>query len=138
MNCNKLHIPINSLPYWPILLVLLLIIVTDALAQKQPSLQQLEQGKLLAKKCIDCHGSNKTALADPLRGIRKIRTANYIYSLLKSPMQFADENKTAKKVFAKRGLQMPPFPDLSKAQIKLILDYLDSLPSVNAKNKITN
>lgn len=45
-------------------------------------------------------------------------------------MVFADENKTAKKAFAKRGLQMPPFPDLSKADIKAILDYFDSLPAI--------
>jgi mono/diheme cytochrome c family protein len=98
-------------------------------AQKRPTAQQLAQGKLLAKKCIDCHGSNKAALADPLQGIRKIRSNNYIYSLMQNPMRFADENKTAKKVFAKRGLQMPPFPDLSKADIKAILDYFDSLPA---------
>ena len=84
---------------------------------------------MLAKNCIKCHGANKAALADPLQGIRKKRAANYIYSLMKNPMGFADENKTAKKVFAKRGLQMPPFPDLSKADIKAILDYFDSLPN---------
>jgi mono/diheme cytochrome c family protein len=99
-------------------------------AQKQTT--QQPNGKLLAKNCIDCHGTSKTALADPLQGIRKIRTASYIYSLMKNPMRFADENKTAKKVFAKKGLQMPPFPDLSEADIKAILDYFDSLP--NQKN----
>ena len=88
---------------------------------------------MLAKKCIDCHGTATAVLADPLRGIRKIRTANYIYNLMKNPMRFADENKTAKKVFAKRGLQMPPFPDLTKAEIKAILDYFDSIPN-NQKN----
>ena len=99
-------------------------------AQKRPTTQQLEKGKALAKSCIDCHASPGATLADPLRGIRKIRTSNYIYSLLKNPMVFADENKTAKKAFAKRGLQMPPFPDLSKADIKAILDYFDSLPAI--------
>lgn len=99
-------------------------------AQKQPA--QTERGKILAKKCIACHGTNKAVLADPLQGIRKIRTANYIYSLMKNPMRFADENKTAKKVFAKRGLQMPPFPELSKDDIKAILDYFDSF-SVETK-----
>ena len=98
-------------------------------AQKQPTQQQLANGKALAKNCIDCHGTNKAVLADPLQGIRKIRTTNYIYALMKNPMRFADENKTAKKIFAKRGLQMPPFPDLSKADIKAILDYFDSLPA---------
>jgi cytochrome c553 len=98
-------------------------------AQKRPTIIQIEKGKTLAKKCMDCHNDTATALADPLRGIRKIRTANYIYSLLKNPMQFAGENKIAKKAFAKRGLQMPPFPDLSKADIKAILDYFDSIPA---------
>jgi cytochrome c553 len=106
-----------------------LLISTIMYAQKQPTTQQLANGKLLAKKCIDCHGTNKAVLADPLQGIRKIRSANYIYSLMQNPMRFADENKTAKKAFAKRGLQMPPFPDLSKADIKAILDYFDSLPA---------
>jgi mono/diheme cytochrome c family protein len=101
-------------------------------AQKRAAPQQPSDGKLLAKKCIDCHGTNKALLADPLQGIRKKRTASYIYSLMQNPMRFADENKTAKKVFAKRGLQMPPFADLSKADIKAILDYFDSLP--NTKN----
>lgn len=102
-----------------------LMISTGIPAQKQPT--QNERGKLLAKQCIDCHVSPAAALADPLKGIRKIRSADYIYSLMKNPMRFADENKTAKKVFAKRGLQMPPFPNLTKADIKLILDYFDSL-----------
>jgi len=104
-------------------------------AQKKPTVQQLEQGKLLAKNCIDCHASPGATLADPLRGIRKIRTADYIYSLLKNPMRFADENNIAKKAFAKRGLQMPPFPDLSKTEIKKILDYFDSLATDKKNNK---
>jgi hypothetical protein len=48
-------------------------------------------------------------------------------------MVFADKNKTAKKAFAKRGLQMPPFPELGKADIKAILDYFDILPIVQKK-----
>ena len=109
---------------------MLFCLLTSAIvyAQKQPTAQQLANGKALAKNCIDCHSTNKAVLADPLQGIRKIRTANYIYNLMKNPMRFAGENKTAKKVFAKRGLQMPAFPDLSKADIKAILDYFDSLP----------
>jgi mono/diheme cytochrome c family protein len=108
-------------------LPLYLLMCIFAQAQKRPTAQQLTQGKLLAKNCIDCHNNGKVALADPLQGIRKIRTANYIYSIVQNPMRFADENKTAKKVFAKKGLQMPPFPDLSKADIKAILDYFDSI-----------
>lgn len=102
-------------------------------AQKKPTAQQLATGKALAKSCIDCHGTNNAVLADPLRGIRKVRTADYIYNLMKNPMRYADENKMAKKVFAKRGLQMPPFPNLSKKDIKAILDYFDSMPG-NKKN----
>ncbi len=99
-----------------------------AAAQKQPL--QTERGKILAKKCIDCHGTDKAVLADPLKGIRKIRTADYIYNLMKNPMRFADENRTAKKAFAKRGLQMPPFPELTKEDIKAILDYYDSFSTI--------
>lgn len=117
-----------------------LFIFVIVYAQKQSTPKQLANGKVLAKNCIDCHGTNKAVLTDPLHGIRKIRTADYIYNLMKNPMRFADENKTAKKVFAKRGLQMPPFPDLSKADIKAILDYFDSLPfdKDNQKNKKLN
>lgn len=106
-----------------------LLISLIVYAQRQSTPQEPANGKLLAKKCIDCHGTNKAALADPLQGIRKKRTASYIYSLMQNPMRFADENKTAKKVFAKRGLQMPPFAELSKADIKAILDYFDKLPN---------
>jgi cytochrome c553 len=98
-------------------------------AQQKPAAAQPEKGKALAKPCMDCHASPGAALADPLKGIRKIKTAAYIYSLIKNPMVFADENKTAKKAFAKRGLQMPPFPNLSKEDIKAILDYFDSIPT---------
>jgi cytochrome c553 len=107
------------------LFILFGAISMNAATQKQ--IVQIDKGKILAKKCIDCHGTNKAVLADPLQGIRKKRTADYIYSLMKNPMRFADENKTAKKAFAKRGLQMPPFPELSKDDIKAILDYFDSL-----------
>lgn len=97
-------------------------------AYAQNKNKQIEKGKLLATSCTNCHGTTKAELADPLQRIRKKRTADYIYKLMKNPMKFADENKTAKKVFAKRGLQMPAFPGLSKADINAILDYLDSLP----------
>jgi cytochrome c553 len=109
-------------------------------AQKQPNRQQLEKGKTLAKACITCHGTTTAVLADPLQRIRKVRTADYIYKLMQNPMRFADENKTAKKVFAIRGLQMPAFPNLSKDELKAIFDYLDSLPydKKNYKNRIKN
>jgi len=97
-------------------------------AQQNTVAASLEKGKILAKPCLECHASPGAALADPLRGIRKTRSTDYIYQLIKNPMVFAAENKTAKKVFAKRGLQMPPFPDLDKAAIKAILDYFDSIP----------
>ena len=115
------------LKYVPVLFCFILTAVV--FAQKPPAALQPDKGKVLAKKCIDCHGTTKAVLADALPGIRKKRTADYIYKLLQNPMRFADENKTAKKVFAKRGLQMPPFTDLSKADIKAILDYFDSLPA---------
>lgn len=108
-------------------------LLPGATAQKKPTAPELEKGKTLAKKCMDCHASPNATLAGPLRGIRKKRTAGYIYNLVKNPMRFADENITAKKVFAKRGLQMPPFPNLTKEDIKAILDYFDSIP-----NKKTN
>ncbi len=105
---------------------LMLSIFPIAYAQKKKI--QFEKGKILAANCINCHGTTQAILADPLQGIRKKRSADYIYKLMKNPMRFADENKTAKKIFAKRGLQMPAFPALSKADINAILDYLDSLP----------
>jgi cytochrome c1 len=119
------------LKYLPVLFCF--IVPAAVFAQKRPNAIQAEKGKTLAKKCMDCHSDAATALADPLRGIRKIRTAAYIYSIIKNPMRFADENKIAKKAFAKRGLQMPPFPDLTKADIKAILDYFDSLPANTKK-----
>jgi hypothetical protein len=53
--------------------------------------------------------------------LRYLRTAGFIYSLLKNPI-----------VFAKRGLQIPAFPNLFKEDIKAIPDYFDSIP--NKKN----
>lgn len=111
------------------LLSLLLIVACPLLSAGQKA--QLQAGNILAKPCLECHASPGATLGGPLKGIRMIRSSAYIYSLLKNPMQFADENKTAKKAFAKRGLQMPPFPDLSKADIKAILDYFDKLPISN-------
>ena len=117
--------------YFTVLVCMVWLVLPNAVSQKKPTAQELEKGKTLAKKCIDCHASPGAILADPLLGIRKIRTANYIYNLMKNPMYFADENKTAKKAFAKRGLQMPPFPNLSKEDIKAILDYFDNIPNKN-------
>jgi cytochrome c1 len=124
-NTNKHMLRFLFIPFFVLLAVLLQ-------AQQRPAAAQPEKGKLLAKPCMDCHVSPGAALADPLKGIRKIRTSGYIYNLMKNPMRFADENKIAKKVFAKRGLQMPPFPNLSNEDIKAILDYFDSIP--NKKN----
>ena len=99
-----------------------------AFSQKKPAKERLEKGKALAKNCINCHGTTTEVLADPLQRIRKVRTADYIYKLMQNPMKFADENATARKVFAKRGLQMPAFAKLSKDDINAILDYYDSMP----------
>ena len=121
----------------PLFIICIFVLSLAAYAQK-PTKQQLEKGKTLAANCINCHGTTTAVLADPLQKIRKVRTADYIYKLMQNPMQFADENKTAKKVFAKRGLQMPAFANLSKADIKAIFDYFDSLPydPKNYKNRI--
>jgi len=112
----------------------------QAYAQKPPTKQQLEKGKTLAAACITCHGTTNAIVADPLQRIRKFRTADYIYKLMQNPMRFADENKTAKRVFAKRGSQMQAFPKLSNDEINAILDYLDSLPydKNNYKDRIKN
>ena len=98
-----------------------------AFSQKKPAKEQLEKGKTLAKNCINCHGTTTAVLAATLQRIRKMRTADYIYKLMQNPMKFADENATAGKVFAKRGLQMPAFAKLSKDDINAILDYYDSM-----------
>ncbi len=111
----------------PLFIICFFVLNLAAYSQK-PNKQQLEKGKILAATCITCHGTTTAVLADPLQRIRKVRTADYIYKLMQNPMQFADKNKTAKKVFAKRGLQMPAFANLSKADINAIFDYLDSLP----------
>lgn len=108
--------------------IIALVLATFQIACAQKKNIQIEKGKLLAANCINCHGTTQAVLADPLQRIRKIRTTAYIYKLMKNPMRFAEENKTAKKVFSKRGLQMPAFPALSKTDINAILDYLDSLP----------
>ena len=118
--------------------IICFFILSQAAYSQKPTKQQIEKGKTLAVPCITCHGTTTAVLADPLQRIRKVRTADYIYKLMKNPMQFADENKTAKKVFAKKGLQMPPFRNLSKADINAIFDYFDSLPydPKNYKNRI--
>jgi len=109
-----------------------------ALAQRKPTPEQLKKGEILYISCMHCHGTTTGALADPLQKIRKFRSARYLYKLMQDPMKFADENKTAKKVFEKRGQQMPAFDYLSKEDIKAIFDYLDSLPydPVNYRNRI--
>jgi hypothetical protein len=68
--------------YVAVLICMLFFVLPDIAAQKKPTTPELEKGKTLAIKCIDCHASPGATLADPLRGIRKIRTADYIYGLL--------------------------------------------------------
>ncbi len=123
-----------------IILCCFLIAGLFAFSQKKPFKKQIEKGKALAASCISCHGTTTAVLAGPLQRIRKFRTADYIYTLMKNPMQFADEDATAKKVFDKRGLQMPAFANLSKEDINAILDYFDSLPydPKNYKTRIKN
>lgn len=123
-----------------IILCCFLIAGLFAFSQKKLGKEQIEKGRTLAKNCINCHGTTTVVLAGPLQRIRKFRTADYIYTLMKNPMQFADENATAKKVFDKRGLQMPAFANLSKENINAILDYFDSLPydPKNYKTRIKN
>lgn len=111
-----------------ILFCFLLLSGFPAFTQKKPTKEQLKKGETLYISCIHCHGTTSGALADPLQRIRKVRSADYLYKLMQDPMKFAEENKTAKKVFEKRGLQMPSYDHLSREELKAIFDYLDSLP----------
>jgi mono/diheme cytochrome c family protein len=102
--------------------------INPAFAQKRTSPEQLKKGESLYISCIHCHGTTSGALAYPLQRIRKVRSADYLYKLMQDPMKFAGENKTAKKFFEKRGLQMPSYDHLSREELKAIFDYPDSLP----------
>ena len=111
-----------------IFLCFISVCCNPAFAQRKRSPEQLKKGETLYISCIHCHGTTTGALADPLQRIRKVRTADYLYKMMQDPMKFAAENKTAKKVFEKRGLQMPSYDHLSSEELKAIFDYLDSLP----------
>lgn len=48
------------------LICILLLVLQHAAAQRHSILIELEKGQTLAKKCINCHGTNTAVLADPL------------------------------------------------------------------------
>jgi len=89
---------------------------------------QIAKGKELYKVCVNCHGTTKGVAAFPLQRIRQVRSMEWIYKMIQDPARFAAENPEAKEVFKKSGYIKPAYPGISKSDIILILNYLDSLP----------
>lgn len=77
--------------------------------------------------CLDCHRAGGKGFAEgvPLDGLRKRRTRAFVLSHLRDPEGHVERNKKA----FHGDPNLMPNPNLSEAEIKLIVDYLLRLPA---------
>ncbi len=108
------------------ILSILIVIILFAFQENQPNNIQVDKGKLLANKCINCHVKSSNHLDSGLTNIRKTRTFDWIYNFTTNPLKFSKRNLEAKKIIDKyKPLVMVSFPALTKNELKLILDFYD-------------
>jgi len=91
-----------------------------------------QNGEALFKaNCASCHRVDKDFTGPALKGARdREPDREWAYKWVGNVNTMVETDPYAKKLFAERGSKMTPFPQLTKAEIKAILDYADAPPVV--------
>jgi cytochrome c2 len=88
-----------------------------------------EGKKLFYSKCASCHMVNKEMTGPALKGVETRWTDSaLLYAFIRNSQKVIDSNAYAKKLWLQYNqTQMPPHEDLQDADIRKILDYVNSV-----------
>jgi cytochrome c2 len=88
-----------------------------------------EGKKLFYSKCASCHMVNKEMTGPALKGVEaRWPDTALLYAFIRNSQQVIDTNAYAKKLWLQYNqTQMPPHEDLQGADIRKILDYVNSV-----------
>ena len=108
-----------------LLLFVTLMVLNKAIAYNPP----VEKGKqIFSMRCAACHNVNKTLTGPALAGIDERRSLSWIVSFVRSSQKLVKSgDKDAVAVFEQfNKIPMPDHSDLTKEDIKSIVDYIKS------------
>ena len=91
------------------------------------AIPSLDEGKsLFSARCASCHNVNKTLTGPALAGVDERRSMDWIISFVHSSQKLVKSgDKDAVAVYEKfNKIPMPDHPDLTKDNIKSIVDYI--------------
>jgi cytochrome c2 len=88
-----------------------------------------EGKRLFYSKCASCHMVNKEMTGPALKGVEsRWPDTTALYAFIRNSQQVIDTNTYAKKLWLQYNqTQMPPHEDLLGADIRKILDYVNSV-----------
>lgn len=86
--------------------------------------------KLFESNCNSCHAPDKRLVAPPFQRLREVADTNWIVAFVKNNETLRAKGDIRANYIYKKfgGMLMSTFPDLTKADIIAILDYVDTYP----------
>src|SRR5688572_12333107 len=108
---------------------LLSLLVTVLVVSTAQAIPPVEEGKLIfSSRCASCHNVNKVLTGPALAGLDERRSIDWIVSFIQSSQTLIKNgDKDAVALFEKfNKIPMPDHPDLTKENIKSIVDYIKS------------
>ncbi|MDD5185889.1 MAG: cytochrome c [Paludibacter sp.] len=88
----------------------------------------VKSGKgLFTSKCAMCHDLDQKRVGPSLRNITKVRKPEYIMNVIYNTVKMQKSDPIFKSLLVKFNNVPMPDPNLSKAQVRTILEYLRSV-----------
>lgn len=118
---------------------IILIVTLIAFTISTTFAQDVAKGeKLYNGSCMACHAIDKKIVGPALGNIQKTRSIEWLTSFIKNSTEFAKTDADAAAIIKEyNGMMMAPFPQLSNADIKDILAYIESKSVAEAKTSST-
>jgi hypothetical protein len=111
-----------------------------AFLQKLDKAKQIERGKSLfyKKGCSSCHAETTKKLDFPFQRDREIYGREWVYQMIWNNQLLRIKDIRALELFKKcYNTFMPVWPNMTKADIDAICDYVDSFPyDPNSKDNL--
>ena len=90
--------------------------------------------ELFEKNCNSCHGLFESYTAEPFPFVRDKRGKQWAYEVVLNPYKLMKKDSVAQRVLSNRNSVMTKFEGiLTKAEIDMIYDYVDSSYSLKKK-----
>ncbi len=97
-------------------------------ASKQVASGDVANGKKLftAKTCNACHQMDKKMVGPPLKGVVAKRGKDWVTKMIQSPDKMVQTDAAAKKLFEEYNKTPMPNLNLTEAEVRDIVAYLES------------